>query len=124
MDRESLPGEVSRRKFLGSSAVAALAAPFAARAVGANDKIAVGMIGIGIRGSQLLERLYAGSKDTATVAAICDAYTGNLAKAGARIQDPGRQRAQDGTPTIASCCRTRASTPSSSPRPSICIAPC
>ena len=89
MDRESLPGEVSRRKFLGSSAVAALAAPFAARAVGANDKIAVGMIGIGIRGSQLLERLYAGSKETATVAAICDAYTGNLAKAGARIQALG-----------------------------------
>ena len=83
------PGDVSRRKFLGSSAAVALAAPFAAKAVAANDKIAVGMIGLGIRGSYLLERLYARSKETATVAAICDAYTGNLAKAGVRIQTLG-----------------------------------
>ena len=89
MDRESVPGEVSRRSFLGSSAAAALAAPFAAKAAGANDKIAVGMIGIGIRGSQLLERLYARNKETATVAAICDAYTGNLSKAGARVETLG-----------------------------------
>jgi predicted dehydrogenase len=84
-----VPGEVSRRSFLGSSAAAALAAPFAAKAAGANDKIAVGMIGIGIRGSQLLERLYARNKETATVAAICDAYTGNLSKAGARVETLG-----------------------------------
>ena len=89
MDQKSLPGEVSRRSFLGSSAAAALAAPFAARAAGANDKIAVGMIGIGIRGSQLLERLYARNKETATVSAICDAYTGNLSKAAARVETLG-----------------------------------
>jgi predicted dehydrogenase len=76
------PGEVSRRKFLGTGAAAA----FAATAAGANDKIAVGMIGIGIRGSLLLERLYTGSRETATVTAICDAYTGNLMKAGARVE--------------------------------------
>jgi len=89
VDQKSLPGEVSRRSFLGSSAAAALAAPFAARAAGANDKIAVGMIGIGIRGSQLLERLYARNKETATVSAICDAYTGNLSKAAARVETLG-----------------------------------
>ena len=89
MDHKSRADEVSRRTFLGSSAAAALAAPFAANAAGANDRIAVGMIGLGIRGSQLLERLYAGNKDAATVAAICDAYTGNLAKASARIETLG-----------------------------------
>ena len=89
MDRESLPGEVSRRTFLESSAAAALAAPFAAKAAGANDKIAVGMIGVGIRGSQLLERLYARNRETATVTAICDAYTGNLSKASARVETLG-----------------------------------
>jgi predicted dehydrogenase len=80
--------EVSRRHFLGGG-VAALAAPLAVSATGANDKISVGMIGIGIRGSQLLERFYAGSKDNASVTAICDAYTGNLAKAGARVEALG-----------------------------------
>ena len=89
MDRQPWPGEVSRRKFLGGAAAAALAAPFAAKAGGANDKITVGMIGLGIRGSLLLERFYARAKDTATVVAICDAYTGNLAKAGARIAAVG-----------------------------------
>jgi len=86
VDPESRPAGFSRRAFLSSSAAAALAAPVAARAAGANEKIAIGMIGLGIRGSQLLERLYSGSKDTATVSAICDAYTGNLAKAAARIE--------------------------------------
>ena len=86
MDRESRPAGFSRRAFLSASAAAALAAPVAARAAGANEKIAIGMIGLGIRGSLLLERLYSGSKDTATVSAICDAYTGNLAKTAARIE--------------------------------------
>jgi predicted dehydrogenase len=72
-----------------SGGAAVLAAPFAAAAAGPNDKISVGMIGIGIRGSQLLERLYAGSKDQAAITAICDAYTGNLAKAGARVEALG-----------------------------------
>jgi len=87
VDQDFQPAEVSRRRFL--SGAAALAAPLAARAAGANDTIAIGMIGLGIRGSLLLERLYSGSKDTATVAAICDAYTGNLAKAAARIETLG-----------------------------------
>jgi predicted dehydrogenase len=87
LGNEANPERVSRREFLGASSAAAVGAPFAAW--GANDKIAAGMIGIGIRGSQLLERLYAGSKDLATVAAISDAYTGNMAKAGARVETLG-----------------------------------
>jgi len=87
VDQILRPGEVSRRQFLGGAAL--LAAPLAARAVGANDTVAVGMIGVGIRGSLLLERLYSGSKDTAAVVAISDAYTGNLAKAAARIATLG-----------------------------------
>ena len=85
----SHPAEVSRRSLLKNSAAAALALPFASNAVAANDKITVGMIGLGIRGSLLLERLYSGNKDIATVVAICDAYTGNLAKASARIETLG-----------------------------------
>ena len=87
MDRQRMSGDVSRRTFLGSAV--ALAAPFAANAIGPNDKISVGMIGLGIRGSLLLERLFASNKDTTIVSAICDGYTGNLAKAGARIQTLG-----------------------------------
>jgi len=81
--------DLNRRTFLGSSAAAALATPFPANAVAANDKITVGMIGLGIRGSYLLERFYARVKETATVVAICDAYTGNLSKARERIATLG-----------------------------------
>ena len=88
MDQQRLPGDVSRRRFVGSSA-AALAAPFVAKAVGANDKITVGMIGTGGRGCYLLERLFARNQETTTVAAICDGYTGNLVKAGALVQTMG-----------------------------------
>ncbi|HEX3742664.1 MAG TPA: Gfo/Idh/MocA family oxidoreductase [Bryobacteraceae bacterium] len=84
MDHGFAPGEWNRRRFL--SGAAALAAPLAVRAAGANGKLAVGMIGLGIRGSLLLERLYSGSQDAATVTAVCDAYTGNLVKASARIE--------------------------------------
>jgi predicted dehydrogenase len=89
MQQQRLPDGVSRREFLGASAAVALAAPAAGAATGPNDKIAVGMIGLGIRGSYLLERFFASSKDTATIAALCDAYTGNLAKAGARVRTLG-----------------------------------
>jgi predicted dehydrogenase len=89
LHQNDLHGEVSRRRFVGGSAAAVLAAPFAAGTGSTNDKITVGMIGLGIRGSQLLERFYSRSKDTATVVAVCDAYQGNLAKAGARIHTLG-----------------------------------
>src|ERR1039458_7431863 len=63
VDQKVWPADVSRRMFLGSSAAAVLTAPFAANAVPASDKITVGMIGLGFRGSLLLERLYARAKE-------------------------------------------------------------
>ena len=89
MDRKGFSGDVSRRRFLGGGAAAALAAPFALQAAAPNDKISVGMIGTGSRGYYLLERFFARSKETATIAAICDAYKGNLARAAARVQSMG-----------------------------------
>ena len=86
MDHQSAPGLVSRRTFVGGSTAMALSLPLAAGAAGPNDKLSVGMIGLGIRGSYLLERLYAGSQDTAAVTAICDAYTGHVSKASDRIE--------------------------------------
>jgi len=76
----------SRRRFLEGTAAAALAAPVAAAA---NDKINVGFIGSGGRGYYLMERLYARSKEVAAVAAVCDAYTGNLARGVKRVETMG-----------------------------------
>ncbi len=71
----------SRREFLKDSAMTAaglsvginaLTSPVFAQTPGANDKIRVGFIGLGNRGTQLLERFMA-NKDV-EVAALCDVY--------------------------------------------------
>jgi predicted dehydrogenase len=80
--------DVSRRRFVAGGA-AALAAPLIAQAAAPNDKIAVGIIGTGSRGYYLMERFFTRCKDTAQVVAICDAYTGNLAKGAARVETMG-----------------------------------
>lgn len=82
-------GSVSRRRFLNSSGAAALAAPYFLGSQGANDRLTIGVIGTGGRGYYLLERFYARNKDNATVVALCDAYTGNLARAKDRVQSMG-----------------------------------
>ncbi|MGK7395271.1 MAG: Gfo/Idh/MocA family protein [Candidatus Cyclobacteriaceae bacterium M3_2C_046] len=73
--------KTTRRKFLAQSAVAAsgitlglnsVAQPVSANVLGANDKIRVGFIGVGNRGSQLLQR-FMGNEDV-EVAALCDVY--------------------------------------------------
>jgi predicted dehydrogenase len=78
---------LSRRDFLKSSAAAAAGgalvteasgAPSIQRASGANDRILVGFIGVGNRGSQLLEGFMA-QKDC-QVAALCDVYEPYLAR--------------------------------------------
>src|SRR3954447_24546592 len=74
--------EQSRRDFLMKSAAAALAAaPAALPALGANDKANVGWIGIGLRGTYCLGELLKGAQDVSHVTAVCDTYTGHLAKA-------------------------------------------
>ncbi len=71
----------SRRKFLKTSAMtaagvsvglSAMNASVFARAPGANERIRVGFIGLGNRGTQLLERFMA-NRDV-EVAALCDVY--------------------------------------------------
>jgi len=71
----------SRREFLKQSAmtaagvavgIKALNTPLFAQTPGANDKIRVGFIGLGNRGTQLLKRFMA-NKDV-EVAALCDVY--------------------------------------------------
>ena len=76
----------SRRRFLEGATAAALATPLA---VAANDKIALGFIGAGGRGYYLMDRLFARAKETAVVAAICDAYSGNLARGVTRAESIG-----------------------------------
>ena len=75
---------ISRREFLIASSVASIATPFSASLarlgpIGANDRIRVGMIGFGIRGSQLVRNVYA--EPNVEVVAASDLYEGHLARA-------------------------------------------
>jgi len=71
---------LTRRAFLVHSAAAAatLTVPAVRAAAGANDKVRVGFIGIGNRGSQLLQGFLA-QKDCQVVA-LCDVYQPYLAR--------------------------------------------
>lgn len=79
---ESLP----RRDFLRTSAAAALSAPAVLRAQNNNDKLNIGWIGVGTRGYAGLDWLHKAVPDNVAVTAICDTYTGHLARAKDRIQ--------------------------------------
>jgi len=81
---------LSRRSFIKTStAAAAIAAPGILRAQNSNRAVHLGWIGVGNRGYYLLERLYNGSPSLAQVTAVCDTYTGNLARGKDRIQTMG-----------------------------------
>jgi len=84
---------INRRQFIQASAAMGLA--FNASNLGlaqgqksANDKITVGMIGVGARAHQLLEAVQA--TPGTEVVAVCDAYKGRLERAVERTQ--GRAR--------------------------------
>ena len=71
----------NRRDFIKHSALTtagiaigaqAISAPFGSKVLGANDKIRMGFIGIGNRGSQLLD-LFMQNNDC-EIAALCDVY--------------------------------------------------
>jgi predicted dehydrogenase len=82
--------ELSRRKFVRTSAeAAAIAVPGILRAQNSNGAVRLGWVGVGIRGYYLLERLYNGSPSLAQVTAVCDTYTGNLARGKDRVQTMG-----------------------------------
>jgi len=87
---EKCDAKVSRREFLqttamvaaGSAAAVPLSALSYARVVGANDRIALGHIGVGNRGSEL-QGMAAQLKDSKNVemTAVCDLWTVNREKA-------------------------------------------
>jgi predicted dehydrogenase len=78
---ESQPKSTTRRRFLKDSATTAagitlglhtVGAPLLRSALGANERVRVGFIGVGNRGTQLLRGFLA--QDDVEVAAICDVY--------------------------------------------------
>jgi predicted dehydrogenase len=79
--------DLSRRAFLGSSALgvtaAGLAAPMQsggpAREIGPNSRITVGMIAVGARAQELLEAIK--KVEGTEIVAVCDAYKGRLQRA-------------------------------------------
>lgn len=78
----------SRRDFVKSTAALA-AAPAFLRAQNSNTKLTIGWVGTGSRGDYLMQRMYVDNKDVAQVTAVCDAYTGNLARAKDRVSTLG-----------------------------------
>jgi predicted dehydrogenase len=73
----------TRRSFLKTSAAAAaFAGPLAPqRVLGANDRVNIGWIGVGTRGSAGLGWLHSAAPDNAQITAICDTYEGYIARA-------------------------------------------
>jgi predicted dehydrogenase len=77
----------NRRSFLRGTAVgttlvaAASVSTHAFPILGANDRLQVGFLGIGIRGSQLLKPTVETMADKVRVVAVCDGYTGYLQRA-------------------------------------------
>ena len=95
MSRTPLPPKkaLTRRGFLGRAAAlgaGAVAAPSLSAAVGANDIINVGVVGVGGRGGHLLNellKLAEGGKKVKVVA-VCDVYTVRLKAAAERAKLP------------------------------------
>ncbi|HOL71914.1 MAG TPA: Gfo/Idh/MocA family oxidoreductase [Bryobacteraceae bacterium] len=71
--------EFSRRSFVKGAALAV--GPAVLPVLGANNRLRVGWIGTGSRGSYLLTQAYTGSPELFTVTAVCDAFQGAIAKA-------------------------------------------
>jgi predicted dehydrogenase len=86
------PQSVSRRGFLSRTLTGTAflgVAPLVLRgAAGANDRIAVGCIGVGGRGSALMGEIMAlASKQNVHITAVCDVWRKNLQAAARRVQD-------------------------------------
>jgi predicted dehydrogenase len=73
--------DLSRRDFAKSAALAAaISIPGVRPLLGANDRLTVGWIGYGMRGTQVMNQAYLDSADMIDIVAVCDTYKGNLAK--------------------------------------------
>jgi len=73
---------ITRRSFVAAAA----GAPAALQAQGANEKVRVGWIGVGIRGYSLLGTLMEVAPADSHVQAVCDSFTGHLARGKDKIQ--------------------------------------
>ena len=78
---------LSRRSLIKS---AALAAPAAFSAWGANDRIRLGWIGAGNRGYHCMNQVYLLSADLVESVAVCDTYSGWLARGKDRVESMGK----------------------------------
>ncbi len=78
--------KITRRNFVSRTAAATAAAPAILRAQGANDKVQVGWIGVGIRGYSLIGTLMDVAPKDAHVKAVCDSFTGHLARGKDKVQ--------------------------------------
>ena len=83
-------GKLTRRQFLRSalaSATGALAASTYARAQGANEKIHIGVIGCGGRGTYLARQVYQFAKqENVEITAVCDVWRKNLEAMARRVK--------------------------------------
>lgn len=81
----------NRREFLKTASAAAVtlsAAPHLARAAAANDRLSIGLIGAGGRGTDLMGQiLELSSKHNAQITGICDVWQKNLHSAAAKVKD-------------------------------------
>jgi predicted dehydrogenase len=76
--------DVSRRNFVKTAAL--VAAPGILLAQNAGTKIRVGWIGVGGRGSYLLDRMKQGAGDQVQVTAVCDTYAPRLNASKDKVQ--------------------------------------
>ena len=81
---------VSRRNFARACAAVASTAPAFVSALGQNNKVNVGWVGAGMRGMHVMNMMYKGIGDAVEVGAVCDTFTGNLAKGKDQVQTLGK----------------------------------
>ncbi len=80
---------LSRRSFVASGAAVA-AAPSLLNAQGSGNRLKAGWIGTGSRGNHVMNMAYAGSSELMEVTAVCDTYSGNLARAKDNVITKGK----------------------------------
>lgn len=77
---------ISRRRFLGAAALAG-SGLLPVRAAGANNRLSLGMIGVGDRGAALLSQILGLAKGhNVEVTAVCDVWSVNREKASERVR--------------------------------------
>ena len=81
-----MANDVGRRDFMRTTGAALLAGPAVQSALGANDKVTIGWIGVGTRGYFCMDQMYKGNAKNVHVAAVCDTFTGHLARGKDRVQ--------------------------------------